>query len=56
MATASVSRSAVSSGSHADDDVAAQSVVVVYDCSRLGRTANPPSFSFSDWFRLGRKR
>jgi len=55
MATASVSRSAVSSGSHPDDDVAAQSVVVVYDCTRLGRTANPPSL-FGDWFRLGRKR
>jgi hypothetical protein len=37
-------------------DIAAQSVVVVYNCSRLGRTANPPRFSFSDWFRFGRRR
>jgi hypothetical protein len=55
MTTASASRSAVSPG-HNDDDVAAQSVVVVYSCTRLGRTANPPTFSLSDWFRLGRKR
>ena len=56
MTTASAPRSAVSLGSHADDDVAAQSVVVVYSCTRLGRTANPPTFSLSDWFRFGRKR
>ena len=56
MATASVSRSAVSSGSHADDDVTARYVVVVYNCTRLGRTANPPGFSFADWFRFGRRR
>jgi hypothetical protein len=56
MSTASVSRAAVSSSSHADGDIAAQYNVVVYNCSRLGRTANPPGFSFTDWFRFGRRR
>jgi hypothetical protein len=37
-------------------DLSAQSVVVVYNCSRLGRTANPPRFSIADWFRIGRRR
>jgi hypothetical protein len=31
-------------------------VVAVYTCSRLGRTANPPGFSFRDFFRIGRFR
>jgi hypothetical protein len=31
-------------------------VVAVYTCSRLGRTANPPGFSFLDFFRIGRFR
>ena len=26
--------------------------VAVYSCSRIGRVANPPSFSFTDWFRV----
>lgn len=56
MVTASASRSAVSSSSHADDEVAGERTVVVYNCTRLGRTANPPRFSFSDWFRFGRRR
>jgi hypothetical protein len=39
------------------EDVApAPRVVTVYTCSRLGRTANPPSRWFGDWFRLGRRR
>jgi hypothetical protein len=29
---------------------------VVRNCSRLGRSANPPGFSFSDWLRERRSR
>lgn len=29
---------------------------VVRNCSRLGRSANPPGFSFSDWLRDRRSR
>ncbi len=29
---------------------------VVRNCSRLGRSANPPGFSFSDWLRDWRSR
>lgn len=28
----------------------------VLNCSRLGRSANPPGFSFSDWLRERRRR
>ncbi|WP_155948626.1 hypothetical protein [Mycobacterium sp. URHB0044] len=31
-------------------------IITVYTCSRLGRTANPPSRGFGDWFRFGRRR
>jgi hypothetical protein len=41
---------------HADDAVTAQAPIAVYNCSRLGRVANPPSFSFTDWFRFARRR
>ncbi len=44
-----------SSSVHAADDVTAQRPVLVLSCSRLGRVANPPGFSFSDWFRSGRR-
>ena len=43
-------------GAHADDEVTAQGPVLVYSCSRLGRVANPPSFSFADLFRSARRR
>jgi hypothetical protein len=56
MATVSAPRTAVTSSIPADDETTTHRVVVVYNCTRLGRTANPPSFSFSDWFRFGRKR
>ena len=36
--------------------VAAQRPVMVHSCNRLGRVANPPGFSLSDWFRSGRRR
>lgn len=52
MTTASAERSAVSSSAHYGDDDA--SGVVVYNCSRLGRTANPPRMSITDWFRRRR--
>ena len=39
-----------------EDAPAPPRVVTVYTCSRLGRTANPPSRFFSDWFRFGRRR
>lgn len=29
---------------------------MVRNCSRLGRSANPPGFSFSDWLRDRRSR
>lgn len=51
MTTASAERSAVSSSAHGGDDT---SSVVVYNCSRLGRTANPPRMSITDWFRRRR--
>lgn len=37
-------------------DVAAQPPLMVYSCSRLGRTANPPGFSLTDWLLPGRRR
>jgi hypothetical protein len=40
---------------HAADGVTAQRPVLVISCSRLGRVANPPSFSFADWFRSARR-
>jgi hypothetical protein len=41
---------------NADDEATAQGPIAVYTCSRLGRVANPPSFSFTDWFRSARRR
>ena len=29
---------------------------LIRNCSRLGRSANPPGFSFSDWLRDRRSR
>lgn len=37
-------------------DAAAQHPVLVHSCSRIGRVANPPGFSFSNWFRSARRR
>jgi hypothetical protein len=42
-------------GAHVDDEVTAQPIAV-YTCNRLGRVANPPSFSFADWLRSARRR
>ncbi len=35
--------------------VAANQPVMVYSCSRLGRIANPPSFSLADWLLFRRR-
>ncbi|MCP9273372.1 hypothetical protein [Mycolicibacterium arenosum] len=56
MPIASASRDADESPIEVDVDVAAQCPVIVYNCSRLGRTANPPRRSLSDLFRFGRWR
>ena len=56
MPIASASHSAVESTEQVDDDVASPCPVIVYNCSRLGRTANPPRRSLSDLFRFGRWR
>ncbi|HYO02328.1 MAG TPA: hypothetical protein VET27_10810 [Mycobacterium sp.] len=55
MSTAGAAPSIVSSAVEVDD-FDAQRVVVVYNCTRLGLTANPPGFSFLDFFRFGRRR
>lgn len=38
-----------------DNSVAAQQPLAVYTCSRLGRTANPPSFSLAGRLLPGRR-
>ncbi len=54
MSTAGAAPFIVSSAPEADD-VDAQLVVVVYNCTRLGLKANPPGFSLIDFFRFGRR-
>ncbi|WP_163896474.1 hypothetical protein [Mycolicibacterium pulveris] len=56
MSQMSGSLTASAVGSHAADEVTVDSPVAVYSCSRLGRVANPPSFSLADWFRSARRR
>ena len=56
MSTAGAAPTSVSPTLKVDDDDCAQRVVVVYNCTRLGLTANPPGFSFIDFFRFGRRR
>ena len=56
MSHMSASFASGAAGVHADDEVAAHGLIAVYNCSRLGRVANPPSFSFTDWFRFARRR
>jgi hypothetical protein len=55
MTTIDASLIAGASGAGSADDVTAQRPLMVYTCSRLGRVANPPSFSFTDWFRARRR-
>jgi len=35
--------------------VATNQPVMVYSCNRLGRVANPPSFSLADWLLFRRR-
>ncbi|MEU0496129.1 hypothetical protein [Mycobacterium sp. NPDC006124] len=42
--------------SPAEGDDAEDRLVVVRSCTRLGLTANPPGYSFLDFFRFGRFR
>jgi len=56
MSTIDASLSAGASGAGSADDVTAQRPIIVYNCNRLGRVANPPSFSFAEWFRSARRR
>jgi hypothetical protein len=49
----------VLTGANGEDSargVGAQQPVALHNCSRIGRVANPPGFSFSDWFRSSRRR
>jgi hypothetical protein len=55
MTTIDGSLTAGASGAGSADDITAQRPMMVYTCSRLGRVANPPSFSFADWFRARRR-
>lgn len=56
MSTIDASLTAGASGTGSADDVTAQRPVLVYNCNRLGRVANPPSFPFAEWFRSARRR
>lgn len=52
-------REPVISGADGEDSavaVAEQPPLAVHSCNRIGRVANPPGFSFTDWFRSARKR
>lgn len=54
MSTAGAAPAIVSSPIEVDGNE--ERTVVVYNCTRLGLTANPPGFSFLDLFRFGRFR
>ena len=56
MSTIDASLTSGASGASSADDVTAQLPVMVYNCNRLGRVANPPHFSFAAWFRSARRR
>jgi hypothetical protein len=55
MSTVDASPTAGASGAGSTDGVAAQRPTLVHTCNRLLRVANPPSFSFADWFRAARR-
>ena len=38
------------------DEVTTHDLVAVRSCGRIGRVANPPTFSLTDWFRSARRR
>lgn len=45
-----------SSAAMPDGVVPIDGATAVINCSRLGRTANPPSFSLTGWLRPRRRR
>jgi hypothetical protein len=47
---------APSSSTATPDGAPLESVTAVISCSRLGRTANPPTFWLTDWLRPRRRR
>lgn len=56
MSTAGAAAATVALPIAVDADGSEQRVVVVYNCTRLGLTANPPGFSFKNFLRFGRRR
>jgi len=56
MAQIGASFAAGAAGVLADDEVTAPGPIAVYNCSRLGRVANPPSSWFTELFRSARRR
>ena len=56
MSQTSASFAAGAGGARVDDEVTAQVPVAVHTCSRIGRVANPPGFSFTEWLRSARRR
>lgn len=49
-------QSASNSSAATPDGAPLDGVAAVISCSRLGRTANPPTFSLTDWLRPRRRR
>jgi len=56
MSTAGAALPASSSTVEVDDEMSAQRAVTVFNCTRIGLTANPPGFALLDFFRFGRRR
>jgi hypothetical protein len=56
MATGRASRTTTSAGTQLGDEVTAQEPLFVHSCNRLGRSANPPRFSLTDWLLPGLRR
>jgi hypothetical protein len=56
MPTRDASTSSAAAYVKSADEVTARAPIMTYSCSRLGRTANPPGFSFGDWLRFARRR
>lgn len=52
----SVESASMSPVTIADGGTSAAEAFDVINCSRLGRTANPPTRSFIDWLRPRRRR
>lgn len=48
--------SASNSSAATPDGAPLDGVAAIISCSRLGRTANPPTFSLTDWLRPRRRR